>query len=84
MREIHLETKPAFDRVIVKDYLGIVQSSLGILVIGAGAIWFMLQQSLKPQIKLEQTYSQRPLVGKPNYWLVAIDVRATNTGKVRV
>jgi hypothetical protein len=75
--------RPSF-RSKVKEWLDIVQSVSTIGAILAAGWWFLAQRNLKPQIKLEQTITQRPLAGKPGKYLVAIDVRATNIGKVNV
>jgi hypothetical protein len=68
----------------VKTYLDIAQSLVTILAVLAGGIWFTLQRSTKPEIKLEHSVSQRPVAGSPNMWLISVEVRATNVGKVKV
>jgi hypothetical protein len=67
-----------------KVWFDIVQSLATILAIVAGGYWFFLQRSTKPQVKLDQTITQRAAVGEPNTVLVAIEVHATNIGKVKV
>jgi hypothetical protein len=71
-------------RSAAKEWLDIVQAIFTIGAIIAAAIWFIDQQSLKPQVKLEQTITKRAVAGQPGYWLTAVDVRATNIGKVKV
>jgi hypothetical protein len=71
-------------RATLKEWVEVCQGVFTIGAIVAAGIWFIEQQSLKPQIKLEQTISQRAEAGKPGFWLVAVDVRATNLGKVKV
>jgi hypothetical protein len=43
-----------------------------------------LQRSTKPQVKLDQTVTQRPVAGDDDEILITVDVRATNIGKVKV
>jgi hypothetical protein len=62
----------------------ILQAIATILAIACGLIWFLLQRSTKPQVKIEQTVTQRHVVGHPDQSLVSVDVRATNVGKVKV
>jgi len=55
-----------------------------ILALVAGGVWFLLQRSNKPQVKLDQTVTQRPVAGNPEMTLITLDVRATNVGKIKV
>jgi hypothetical protein len=68
----------------VKSWLDILQSLVTIAAILAGGIWFMLQRSTKPEVKIEHMVTQRPVDGSIGMWLVAIEVRVTNVGKVKV
>ena len=67
----------------VKDWASSVQSILTILAILLGGAWFLYQESLKPELKLEQTVTKRKLQGASGIWLVSVDVTATNTGRIR-
>jgi hypothetical protein len=69
---------------IVKLWVDTTQGIATILAIIAGGYWFFLQRGTKPQIKLEQTVTQRAVAGEPHETLIAVDVRVTNTGKVKV
>ena len=71
-------------RASFKDLLSTMQSLITIVAILAGGYWFVAQRSLKPQVKLEQTITQRALDGEAGWLLVAVDVRATNVGKTKV
>jgi hypothetical protein len=55
-----------------------------ILAILAGGYWFLQQRLNKPNIKLEQTVTQRPVANDPKSILITLDVSATNIGKVEV
>jgi hypothetical protein len=68
----------------LKIWIDIFQGLFTIGAILAAGFWFFDQESLKPQIKLEQTITQRPLDGQPDETLIAVDVRVTNLSKVRV
>jgi hypothetical protein len=68
----------------IKTWMEILQAIATILAIACGLIWFLLQRSTKPQVKIEQTVTQRHVVGHPDQSLVSVDVRATNVGKVKV
>jgi hypothetical protein len=68
----------------IKLVLDILQSVLTIGAICAGAWWFFKQESIKPQIKIDQTISQRALNGESSEVLITVDVRATNIGKTKV
>ncbi|WP_158943149.1 hypothetical protein [Granulicella sp. S190] len=78
------ETEPSSNLATLKLWIEIVQGVATILAIAAGAYWFLLQRSIKPQIKLEQTVTHRLVEGDPGLTLVTVDVRATNIGKVKV
>jgi hypothetical protein len=67
----------------LKDWSAIVQSALTIFAILLGGGWFLYQQTLKPQLKLEHIITKRKLQGMPSAWIVSVEVIATNTGKVR-
>jgi hypothetical protein len=69
---------------IVKVWIDTTQGIATILAIIAGGYWFFLQRGTKPQIKLEQTVTQRAVAGEPHETLIVVDVRVTNTGKVKV
>jgi hypothetical protein len=71
-------------RTSLKDWIDIFQGIFTIGAIIAAGFWFFKQESLKPQVKLDQTVSQRAAAGKPGFWLIAVDVRAINIGKVKV
>jgi hypothetical protein len=71
-------------RTALKEWVEIVQSLFTIGALIAAGFWFVAQQSLKPEVKIDQTITQRPLAGRPGYWLVAIDVRVTNVGKIQI
>lgn len=62
----------------------IVQAVATVLAIACGLVWFLLQESTKPQVKIDQTVTQRQVVGHPDQSLLSVDVRATNIGKVKV
>jgi hypothetical protein len=66
-----------------KAILEILQALATIGAIIAAGVWFYMQRSTKPEIKLEQTITQRRLLPS-NRWLLTVDVRATNIGKVKV
>ena len=68
----------------VKPWVETIQGLFTILALLGGAYWFLAQESTKPQIKLDQTVTQRPLVGDETQTLITLDVRATNIGKVKV
>jgi hypothetical protein len=67
-----------------KKWIEIIQAALTILAFFAAFWWFYKQESTSPQVKLEQTVTQRPLDGSSNTILITIDVHATNVGKVKV
>jgi len=69
---------------VVKVWVETIQGIATILAIIAGGYWFFLQRGTKPQIKLEQTVTQRAVAGEPHETLIVVDVRVTNTGKVKV
>ena len=68
----------------IKLVVDIVQAILTIFAICAGGWWFLKQESVKPQVKLEQTITQRPLGNDPSEVLLTVEVRATNMGKTKV
>jgi hypothetical protein len=69
---------------ITKLIFDMVQTIATILAILAGGYWFLLQRSTVSQIKLDQTITQRSAANEPHTILVAIEVHATNVGKVKV
>jgi len=69
---------------LVKTWVDTIQGIATITVILAGGYWFFLQRSTKPQVKLDQIVTQRPVDGVPGQTLLTVDVRATNIGKVKV
>ena len=74
----------AAKRTSFKELIGTLQSLITVVAILSGGYWFVAQRSLKPQVKLEQTVTQRALDGEAGWLLVAVDVRATNVGKTKV
>lgn len=66
----------------IKLTVDIVQGLLTIGAICAGGWWFFEQESIKPQVKIDQTVTQRSL--NPSETLITVDVRATNIGKTKV
>jgi hypothetical protein len=68
----------------VKPWIDVFQAIATIAAIVAALVWFLLQRSTKPQVKIEQTVTQRQVADNPEQWLIAIDVRATNVGKTKV
>src|SRR5436309_3142582 len=68
----------------IKNWTDIEQSIFTVAAIIAGLIWFFMQRSDKPQIKLEHSVSQRVLAGEDGTLLIAVDIRVTNIGKVKV
>lgn len=68
----------------IKRLVDIVQGILTIGAICAGAWWFFKQESVKPQVKIEQTVTQRALGNDATEVLLTVDVRATNMGKTKV
>lgn len=76
------EGRTAGDKV--KLIVEIFQGLLTIGAICAGGWWFIAQESIKPQVKIEQTVTQRPLNGGSLETLITVDVRATNIGKTKV
>lgn len=91
MRETEASSPKDAKEKVPKDLLaGIsrwVELAKNLLTIGAilaGGYWFFEQRSNVPQVKLDQTVSQRLLSGSKDAWLIAVDVRATNVGKIKV
>jgi hypothetical protein len=68
----------------IKLALDIIQALFTIVAIAAGGWWFLKQESVKPQVKLEQTITQRPLGNEASEVLLTVEVRATNMGKTKV
>lgn len=68
----------------IKRFVDIVQGILTIGAICAGAWWFFKQESVKPEVKIEQTITQRALGNDASEVLLTVDVRATNMGKTKV
>jgi hypothetical protein len=81
-----MEREPAATGFVdsLKSWIAALQGVATIGAILAGAYWFFLQRSTKPQVKLDQTVTQRPVVGDDDEILITVDVRATNIGKVKV
>jgi hypothetical protein len=75
----HTKKKMSF-----KEWLDIVQSFLTILAIFAAGWWFVMQGFTRPEVKLENLVTQRRSVTDKGYWLIAIEVKATNVGKIPV
>lgn len=73
-----------YEKFELKPWLDAIQAILTIGAILAGGIWFFLQRFDRPMVKVEHRITQRPLVGTPHHWLVVIEVRVTNVGKVAV
>ncbi|GAC1360042.1 MAG: hypothetical protein NVSMB3_07870 [Acidobacteriaceae bacterium] len=67
-----------------KLWVEILQGVSTILALCAALIWFVWGRSSKPQVKIEQTVTQRQVAGDAKRWLLSVDVRATNVGKVKV
>jgi hypothetical protein len=80
VRRVHKTTSV---REYLKDWIAILQSILTILAILLGGAWFLYQETLKPELKLEHVVTKRRLQGASNVWLISVEVIATNTGKVR-
>jgi hypothetical protein len=79
--DTHTSESPVVE--MLKSWLSVLQSIATIAAIICGGIWFYMQRSTKPQVKLDQTITQRTLTGS-NDTLITIDVRATNIGKTKV
>jgi len=67
-----------------KDRLDILQSLLTIAAILTAGVWFLIQGTYKPLVRLQQHATFRPASGKQDTWLVCFDVEATNLGKESV
>jgi hypothetical protein len=61
-------------RESIKDWASIIQSVVTVGAIALGGAWFVYQQSLKPELKLDQALTARQLGGTP-HWLISIDVK---------
>jgi hypothetical protein len=70
-------------REAFKDWSSIIQSLLTIVAILLGGAWFLYQESLKPELKLDQIVTKRRLQEVQGVWLISVEVTATNTGKIR-
>jgi hypothetical protein len=68
----------------IKPFVDMLQGLLTMGAICAGGWWFFEQESVKPEVKLEQTVTQRALGNDLSQVLLTIDVRATNLGKTKV
>jgi len=68
----------------IKVVVDICQSLFTIFAICAGGWWFLKQESITPQVKIDQTVTQRSLGNDPSEELITVDVRATNMGKTKV
>ena len=60
-----------------------MQGILTIIAIAAGGWWFYAQESMKPEVKIDQVVTQRRLADSEEI-LVAIDVHVSNVGKTKV
>jgi hypothetical protein len=69
---------------LFKLCLDVVQAVGTIVALGAGLWWFLAQRSTHPNLKLEQTVTQRHLANDDNRIQVFVDVRVTNIGKVKI
>jgi hypothetical protein len=67
-----------------KERLDLLQSLLTIAAILTAGVWFLIQGTYKPLVRLQQHATFRPASGKPDIWLVCFDVEATNLGKESV
>jgi hypothetical protein len=67
-----------------KERLDLLQSILTIAAILTTGLWFLIQGTYKPLVKLEQHATFRPASDKKDTWLVLFDVKATNLGKEAV
>jgi hypothetical protein len=67
----------------IKLIVDVVQGIFTIGAICAAGWWFIAQESTKPEIKIEQTVTQRPLGNSSSEILITVDVRATNIGKTK-
>ena len=69
----------------VKTSIDIVQGIATVIALVLGGFWFLGQRPANPNIKLDQTVTWQRVEGDTKNLLhVAIDVRATNIGKVKV
>ena len=68
----------------IKPWVETLQGIATITALITAAIWFYMQRSTKPQVKLDQIISQRQVANDPDHFLVTIDVRASNIGKTKV
>jgi hypothetical protein len=68
----------------IKPWVDVIQGAATVAAVLLGGWWFWEQRSINKNIKLDQTVSwERPASGEANVFLVAVDVRATNIGKVK-
>jgi hypothetical protein len=68
----------------IKAWADVLQSVVTIAAIVAGGIWFIMQRSTKPQVKIEHNVTQRAVDGKAGVWLISVEVRVTNVGRTKV
>ena len=68
----------------LKEKVEIVKGILTIGAILAAGWWFVMQGFARPEVKLEHTVTQRRLETDKSKWVLAIEVKATNVGKVPV
>ena len=68
----------------LKEKLDIIQAMLTIVAILAAGWWFVKQGFAKPEVRLEHRVTQRRSVDDKGVWLIGIEVRVTNVGKVPV
>jgi hypothetical protein len=66
-----------------KYWVEVVQGISTIFAIITGGWWFYAQRSIKPEVKIDQVVTQRPLADSKEI-LIAIDVHASNVGKTKV
>ena len=71
-------------KMSLKEILDIIRAVLTIAAILAAGWWFVKQGFAKPEIKLEHTVTQRRSADDKGAWLIGIEVRVTNVGKVPV
>ncbi len=67
-----------------KAWLDVLQGLGTVIALIAALWWFHEQRFTSLNLKLEQTVTQRPLPSDPSQVLLAIEVHATNIGKVGI
>lgn len=67
-----------------KAWIDVIQGAATIVAVFLAGWWFLEQRSINKNIKLDQTVSWEQAVGEDHTLLVAIEVHATNIGKVKV